>query len=114
MQWAVSGSVSAPTSSATFVEHVFGWILETRSCCAECGHGVRQKFEAADVLVLPIPEEESSAAVTPTELYMRYCAPKVVEMAGAIISGLFASNERCTHDDPTCAGACVHLRRGDR
>ena len=82
--WAVSGSASAGTSWATFVDHVFGFVMEMRSCCAECGGDVQQSFEAARVLVLPISEDDSTAAVTTTELYMRLCAPKVVETAGAV------------------------------
>ena len=75
---------SALPLSVTYVEHVFGWVLERRRRCAVCGGCSAPVFESGTVLTLPLPADGSTAAVTPTELYMRFCGPVVLDGAAAV------------------------------
>ena len=82
---------------ATFVEHVFGWVLEKRRRCEVCGRCAAPTFEAQNVLCLDVQEEleeegaeeqekkkGSLSAVTATELYMRFCGPRILDGHSAI------------------------------
>ena len=87
-----------PSLPVTFVEHVFGWILERRRRCAECGRCCAPEFESGTVLALPLPVDGSSGSVTPTELYMRFCGPIFLDGAAAL---------RCEH----CGRCTKHVEQ---
>ena len=67
------------------MEHVFGWVLERRLRCAVCDSCPAPEFEAGTVLALPLPSDDSSASVTPTDLYLRFCGPRVLDGDGAVL-----------------------------
>jgi endonuclease/exonuclease/phosphatase family metal-dependent hydrolase len=70
---------------ATFVERIFGFVLEKRRRCALCGCCCAPEFEVRTVLVLPVPLEDDASPVTPTELYMRFCGPVYLEGDEAVL-----------------------------
>ena len=77
--WPGVGTVAG---QATHVERLFGFLLEQRMRCEDCGDaaGVRSRCDAHCVLHLPPPPEEDRARVwTTTELYFLSCAGACVE-----------------------------------
>ena len=77
----------------TQVERLFGFVVEMRRCCEECG---LCKYSLAPLLTLALPAvERDGGPMTISELYLAECGPRVLDGESAVACA--RCQRRCKH-----------------